>query len=124
MNWEMIGLLIIIFIGYTHLLNVTKRRSVYGIVKLYVETREKDKDNVIPICTEIFTKGCRFIVTPVPGMEFQSADIEGAVIKRVIIDDQGLLEIVCLLTLSNKDNEFNEMCSCLEAEGWRKKVYV
>jgi len=124
MNWDIISLLVVIFIGYSHLLSVVKKRSIYGIVKLHVETREKDNDNVYPIKSEIFTKGCRFIVTPVPGMEFMAADIEGAVIKRVIIDDKGLLELVCVLQLSSEDNEFNEMCDCLVDEGWHKKVYV
>ena len=122
MNWESIAALILIFVGYSYLLSASKKRSVSGLVRLHVESREKNDG--VPIEMESFTKSCPFIVTPVPGMEFMPADIEYAVIKRVIIDEQGLLEVICLLEITTTDNEFLDTCKHLQIEGWHKKVYV
>jgi len=120
MNWETLGLLILVFIGYTHLLSTARKKSVSGLVKLHLESREKRDDGVIPEEIEVFSKSCPFIVTPVPGMEYLPADIEGAVIKRVIIDEQGLLEVICLLNISVEENEFQKTCEHLENQGWLK----
>ncbi|WP_019530023.1 hypothetical protein [Dasania marina] len=124
MNWESAGLLILIFVGYFHLLRVSQKRSIIGIVKLHIEAREQDKNLRLANKNEIFTKSCPFIVTPVPGMEYMPADIEGGEIKRVLIDDQGLLEVTCHLVIPSKDNQYQQACEHLVAQGWYKQNHV
>ena len=98
MDWTTILILTVIAFGYMHLLKISKNRSVIGLVKLNVESSEMDESGDLPREFATFTKGCRFIITPVPGMEFKPSGIEGAVIKRVIIDE-GLIEVWCILTI-------------------------
>lgn len=123
MNWEFTILVVAGIVGYFHLLNTTKQRYLSAIVKLHLESREKD-DEGIPLKLEQFDKLCRFIVTPVPGMEFLASDIEGPVIKRVIIDELGSLEVICQLVITDSENEFAQTCEHLANQGWHKKHYV
>lgn len=117
MNWESIGLLILLLVGYSHLRNIVRNRSVSGLVKVYVESRDKEAGTGVPNHLEVFSKNCPFIVPPVPGMEYMPADLEGAVIDRVVIDDQGLLEVICSLRVSTTDNQFEETCQHLTQNG-------
>ena len=123
MDWELIILVIAGSIGYFHLLNIAKQRYVTALVKLHLESREQNSEG-IPLKLEQFDKFCRFIVTPVPGMEFLASDVEGAIIKRVVIDELGGLEVICQLTITDADNEFAETCKHFTNQGWDKKRYV
>ena len=123
MDWEFIILVVAGTVGYFHLLNIAKKRYVTALVRLHLETREQDSDG-IPLKLEQFDKFCRFIVTPVPGMEFIASDIEGAVIKRVVIDELGGLEVICQLTITDTDNEFEQTCGHFTNEGWHKNHYM
>lgn len=120
MDWESIGLLILLLVGYAHLRNIVRNRSVSGLVKVYVESRDKEADTGVPNYLEVFSKNCPFIVTPVPGMEYMPADLEGAVIDRVVLDDQGLLQVICSLRVSTMGNQFEETCQHLTQNGWYK----
>jgi len=124
MNWETIFFAVVIYIGYSYLLKTIKKRSIIGSVKLYVESSENTKGISLNNKSEIYSKSCPFIVTPVPGMEFMAAGIDGVFIKRVITDENGLLEVICFVKLSLEQNEYSNACECLESEGWRKQVNV
>jgi|GEM_PF-4429857 len=123
MDWELTLLTVLGVIGYFHLLKTTKQGYVTAMVRLHLESRELDVDNT-PSKLEEYDKFCRFIITPVPGMEFMASDIEGAIIRRVIIDELGGLEVICQLTITDSDNEFNDTCKHLASQGWNKKHYV
>ncbi|MEZ5482898.1 MAG: hypothetical protein R3E73_12235 [Porticoccaceae bacterium] len=124
MSWELSVLSVIVVVGYFYLLIKVQKRSISGVVKLYVETREFDEMFNKPEGFEIYTKSCPFWITPSPGMEFMPAGIEGATIERVIIDEYGLLEVICTLKVSKADDQFRETCSSLKAEGWFRKEFV
>ncbi len=121
MDFERILLIIIGVVAYAHLLKVAQNRSISGLVNIYIESRERDSEVHIPDKYEVLTKSCPFFVTPVPGMEYSPCGIEGIEIKRVVTDDSGLLEVICLLVVSSKEGEFQETCEMLEQDGWRNK---
>jgi len=121
---ETIALIFIILLGYFHLLRVTKKKSIMGSVKIHVEALDNTKEVSLDNKYELYTKRCPFLVTPVPGMEFTAAGVVEALIKRVIIDDYGYLEVVCHAKVSSDEDEFKTTCECLESEGWHKNVFV
>ena len=122
MGWELTILVIAGIIAYFYLLKITKQKYITAIVKLHLETREQDSQGV-PLKVERFDKPCCFVVTPVPGMEFLASDVEGAVIKRVVIDELGGLEVICQLTITDSTNEFAQTCEHFTNQGWHKKHY-
>lgn len=63
------------------------------------------------------------LIPPVPGMEFEAAGIQGAEIKRVILDDQGLIQVMCYLTLRPQEYEFKDACEFLKEDGWHEKKH-
>lgn len=117
MNWPDVLLLIVIVAAYMHLLRETQKRSVTGVVKLNIQSREMDEDGGLPKEVASFTKTCLFIVTPVPGMELVPSGIDSAVIKRVLVDE-GLLEVWCVHTISPFGPDFNATCDALRTDGW------
>tara|TARA_B110001469_G_C9522411_1_gene259982 strand:- start:355 stop:732 length:378 start_codon:yes stop_codon:yes gene_type:complete len=124
MNLESIGILVLLVVGYFHLINTIRNRSVSGLVNLCIESDEKPDSLIIENKIAAYTRICPFIITPVPGMEYFPGGFEGGQIKRVIIDELGLLEVACLLDLSKTDYSFDEVCESLNTDGWREKVYV
>ena len=122
MNWEYIVLLVLIFVGYSYLLSSVRNKSISGLVALHVEYQENDKE--VSSEMEIFKRNCQFIVTPVPGMEYMPAGIEGAEIKRVLIDEHGLLKLICLLTVTASETKYHNTCEHLQKEGWNKSEFA
>ena len=122
MDWGLMILVISGIIAYLYLLKITKQKYITARVKLHLETREQDSQGV-PLKLEQLDKFCHFIVTPVPGMEFLASDVEGAVIKRVVIDEIGGLEVICQLTITDSTNEFAQTCEHFTNQGWHKKHY-
>ncbi len=120
MDWTSIILIILIAIGYTHLLRVASNKSISGLVYLSLQSKDMDESRNYPKQFEFYTKGCPFIITPVPGMEFHPSGVEGGEIKRVIIDE-GLIQIYCNLIVSLQELTFEEIEEILENDGWRKK---
>lgn len=122
MNWPDYVLLLVIVGAYLHLLREAQKRSFSGLVKLNIESRERDEDSGLPKEFASFTKTCLFIVTPVPGMELVPSGIDGAEIKRVLIDE-GLVEVRCVHTISPFGPDFKATCDSLRADGWYEDKY-
>ena len=109
-------IIVIVALGYTHLLRESQKRSVSALVKLNVQSREKDEITDLPKDLASLTKLCQFVVTPVPGMELVPSGIDGAVIERVLVDE-GLVEVWCVQTIRPFGLDFETTCRALK-ERW------
>jgi len=120
------GLIAGLILGYYFLLRAVLNKSVSFAVELWVETYETEKNlfgEDRPLHFDMYAKSCKFIVTPAIGMEFQPEGIEGAIVDRVIFDDQGFCKTICTMKVSSIDGEFEEITRALASAGWSKQPH-
>ena len=99
--------------------NTEKLRSVSVVVKLNVESKEIDQELELPRDFAQFSKTCKFLVTPVPGMEMQPAGIEGVQIVRVIVDEEAI-EVRAQVVVQPFGMDFEKIRSSLLENGWHE----
>ena len=121
MDWGTALLGIAAIAAYLHLLNTAKaaRKAVVAIVRLTVQSGTTDTTDRLLGQFATFTKMCPFIVTPLPGMEFQPCGLDGGKISKVIVDDQGLLVVCCGLNISPVGPDLEAIRGLLKEDGWQ-----
>jgi len=119
------GLFIALVLGYFYLLKAVLNKSVSCIVELWIETYETEKDvfgEDRPVHIDIYTKHCKFTVAPAIGVEFQTEGIAGAIVERVILDEQKLCQVICKMKVLSRGGEFEKTARALTSASWSKRV--
>jgi hypothetical protein len=121
MDWILLILLIISFVGiYSLHVKINSQKYIPPNVRVTMRveyTNEGDAGG--EKLTAVFVKTCPFRVTPVIGTYFEPPGFVGlAVIKRVKMDDEGYVEIDCLLETEGKKEEFLGYCENMTNYGW------
>jgi hypothetical protein len=117
MDWQ---ILILVFIALTLVVGVLNRarsKHITVTVELYLQSVEKNKQE-IPEDSATCTKQCVLEFLPEKGMLFDAAGIGPASIQGVIASDTYFPKIVCELSLSKSNGEFEEAFIILKEEKW------
>ncbi len=105
METGLLGFFIILALwGYNLLMREIRHRKVPSSLSLRMESLERDNDLDLPRYLEDLVRTVFFPVTPVPGMEVQDWGIDGAVINRIVIGEDGI-KVYC--SLKCKAEEFS-----------------
>jgi hypothetical protein len=120
MDWQ---ILILVFIALTLVVDVLNRarsKHITVTVELYLQSVEKNKHE-IPEDSATCTKQCVLGFLPEKDMLFDAAGIGPASIQGIIASDTYFPKIVCELSLSKSNGDFEDAFRILKEEKWRIK---
>ena len=121
MDFQIILLLVIAMTLIISLLSKGKTEATTVTVELYLASFEKNKYET-PEVSATCSKQCALAFLPEKGMDFDAAGIGPASICRVIASDTYFPKILCELSLSRSNGDFEDALRILKEEKWRIKT--
>jgi len=120
MESAILGLFIILALsGFSILLREIKHRSVPSFLSLRLESSERSEDLHSPKHFAYLGRSVSFPVTPMPGMEIQDWGVDGVVIQRVLIAEDGI-KVFSYLRCVGRD--IDSEVQRLEENGWHREL--